>query len=85
MSEAEKVFSAEERYMAAHLAQLVERQIEMGVPPEITLGVLAGALGAVAAQQGITKEQLPTLNNWVRQAYDGAMEGLKAAAQDETG
>ena len=84
MSEANtRVFSEEERAMAAHLAQLVERQIEMGVPAEITLGVLAGALGGVAAQQGIGREELPTLHNWVEQAYDGAIEGLKAAANDE--
>lgn len=78
MSEAEqaRVFTPEEHAAAAHLQALVNRQIGMGVPPAMALGVLATTLGMVAAEQGLQRENLSTLHAWTDQAYDGASKGF---------
>lgn len=79
---ADKVFTDEEQKMCSHLASLVDRQISMGVPPALAVGVVAGALGQVAEAQGVSKEDLPIVYQWVEQAYVGASLG-KAVREEE--
>lgn len=75
-------FTEEEKRAAAHLAQLVHRQVGMGVPGPLALGVLSAALGSTAFEQGIKREDLKELLVLVEKGFDGAQEG---AAQRDGG
>lgn len=83
MAQGESAFTQEELQAQAHLASLVDRQIEMGVPPALALGVLASALGRVAATEGLPREDLFTVFSWVERAFDGALEGQAAREREQ--
>lgn len=74
---AQPAFTDEEKQHAAHLFNLVTRQILMGVPPQLALATLAIAAGQVAHAQNVPRDELAKLVPVMEQAWEGHAKGVE--------